>query len=120
MNALSKHVHWLMRLSAAATFFVHGKMKIPADGFAEMMNLPVVVAWLVGLGELAVGALLIVGALTKPVLTRLGGLIAVVIMLGAIFMVHIGKGWDVNAGGAEFAAILLAVGAYFAVKGNDV
>ena len=120
MNALSKHVHWLMRLSAAATFFLHGSMKIPADGFAQGMGLPLAVAWAVALGELAAGALLIVGAFTKPVLTKLGGLIAVVIMIGAIGMVHFKNGWNVSTGGAEFAAILLAVGAYFAVKGNDV
>jgi uncharacterized membrane protein YphA (DoxX/SURF4 family) len=104
----------------ATTFGVHGWMKVPAAGFAETMNLPLAVAWLVALGELSVAVLIIIGAFTRPVLTRLGGLIAVIIMIGAIALVHLDKGWNVMAGGMEFAAILLAVGAYFAVKGNDV
>jgi putative oxidoreductase len=104
----------------AATFFVHGWAKIPADGFAQGSGLPLPIAWLVALGELSIPVLLILGAFTKPILTRLGGLVAVVIMIGAILMVHISHGWNIQAGGMEFAAILLAVGAYFAVKGNDV
>lgn len=119
MNVLSKHVHWLLRLCMAATFFVHGWSKIPAEGQPNVMGLGALVSWGVVIGELAIPVLLIVGAFTKPVLTRLGGLIAVVIMIGAIGMVHLTSGWDVRTGGMEFAAILLAVGAYFAVKGND-
>jgi len=119
MSVLSKHVHWLLRLCMALTFFVHGWAKIPAEGPPNVMGLGTLVSWGVVLGELAVPVLLIVGAFTKPILTRLGGLSAVVIMVGAIGMVHLTHGWDSRTGGMEFAAILLAVGAYFLVKGND-
>ena len=53
-------------------------------------------------------------------LTRLGGLIVIVIMIGAIVLVHGSNGWNVMNGGMEFQVLMLAVGLYFAAKGNDV
>ena len=60
INALNKGsglVHWLVRLSLAATFIYHGLPKLMAPGeMAKMM--PVVVVLLVGLCEV-VGGLLV-------------------------------------------------------------
>ena len=43
----------------------------------------------------------------------------IVIMVGAIGLVHAKNGWDVMKGGMEFQVLMLAVGIYFAAKGNE-
>ncbi len=120
LDSLAPYVHWGLRLSVAATFIYHGWTKFPPTGFAEAMSLPLAVGWLVAIAEVAAGVLLIAGAFGQELLTRLGGLIVVVIMLGAIFMVHLPNGWDVQNGGMEFQVLLLVTGLYFAARGNKV
>ena len=83
------------------------------------MGLPVVVVWLVALGEIAAGVFLIAGAFGKDILTRLGGLIVIVIMVGAIALVHAKNGFSVMNGGYEFQLLMLVSGLYLAAKGND-
>ena len=117
LDNLAPHMHWLLRLSVAATFIVHGIPKFPPDGLVQM-GIPLIVGWLVAFGEVGAGLALIVGAFTDERLTRLGGLIVVVIMIGAIVLVHAKNGWDVQNGGMEFQALLLAAGMYFLTKGN--
>jgi putative oxidoreductase len=120
LDNLAPHVHWLIRLSLAATFILHGIPKIPPDNFVQMSGLPVIVAWAVGLGEIAAGIALIVGKFTDERLTRLGGLLVVVIMIGAIVLVHAKNGWMVGNRGMEFQALMLAAGMLFLTKGNKV
>jgi putative oxidoreductase len=116
---LAPHVHWAMRLSLAATFLYHGIGKFPVQGFSAAMGMPVPMVWAVAIAEILAGAALIFGAFGKDVLTRLGGLIVIVIMLGAIGMVHFKNGWNVMNSGMEFQVLMLAVGLYFAAKGNE-
>jgi putative oxidoreductase len=118
LKVLAPNVHWALRLSLAATFLYHGVGKFPIEGPA--MGLPVPVVWAVALAELAAGVLLIAGAFGKEMLTRLAGLIVVVIMIGAIALVHAKNGFSVMNGGMEFQLLMLAGGLYFASKGNDV
>jgi len=118
LNSLSPYVHWGLRLSLAATFIYHGFGKFPIEG--PMMGMPVAMVWMLALGEIAAGVLLIAGAFGKELLTRLGGLIVIVVMIGAIALVHAAKGFNVMAGGAEFQILMLMTGLYFAAKGNDV
>lgn len=120
LDTLAPYAHWLIRLSLAATFIVHGIPKIPPDNFVQMSGLPVIVGWLVGLGEIGAGLALIGGAFTDERLTRLGGLIVVIIMIGAIVLVHAKNGWNVMNQGMEFQALMLAAGVYFLTKGNKV
>lgn len=120
LDNLAPHMHWLLRLSLAATFLVHGIPKFPPDGFVQMSGLPVMVAWAVALGEVGAGLALIVGAFTDERLTRLGGLLVAVIMAGAIVLVHAENGWNVQNGGMEFQALMLAAGLYFLTKGDKV
>ena len=120
LNNLAPHVHWLIRLSLAGTFIVHGLPKIPPDNFVQMSGLPVIVAWLVGLGEIGAGIALVAGAFTDERLTRLGGLLVVVIMTGAIVLVHARNGWNGQNGGMEFQALMLASGLLFLTKGNKI
>ena len=118
LSSLAPHVHWGLRLSLAATVVYHGFGKFPIEG--PMMGMPVAMVWMLALGEIAAGLLLIAGAFGKEMLTRLGGLIVVVVMVGAIALVHAAKGFNVMAGGSEFQILMLVTGLYFTAKGNDV
>ena len=119
LKKLAPHVHWGLRLSLAATFIYHGWGKFPVDAFSQAMSMPVPMVWAVALAELAGGAALIVGAFGKDILTRIGGLIVIVIMIGAIGMVHAKNGFNVMSGGMEFQLLMLVTGLYFTAKGND-
>ncbi|MDX1516379.1 MAG: DoxX family protein [Woeseiaceae bacterium] len=117
LSGLAPHVHWGLRISLAATFIYHGWGKFPIEG--PMLGLPVAVVWLLALGEIAAGVLLIAGAFGKEILTRLGAYIVIVVMIGAIAMVHAKNGFDVMQGGFEFQLLMLVTGLYLAAKGND-
>jgi len=117
LKNLSPHVHWGLRLSLAATFVYHGAGKFPIEG--PMMGMPVAMVWLLALAEIAAGILLIAGAFGKEILTRLGALIVMVVMVGAIAMVHAKNGFNVMNGGMEFQLLMLVSGLYLAAKGND-
>ncbi len=117
LKNLAPHVHWGLRLSLAATFLFHGATKFPIEG--PMMGMPVAVVWLLAMGEVAAGVFLIAGAFGREILTRLGALIVIVVMVGAIAMVHAKNGFNVMHGGMEFQLLMLASGLYLAAKGND-
>jgi len=117
LSSLSPHVHWGLRLSLAATFIYHGWGKFPIEG--PMMGMPVALVWMLALGEIAAGILLIAGAFGKDLLTRLGALIVIVVMVGAIALVHAKNGFNVMNGGMEFQILMLVTGLYLAAKGND-
>lgn len=117
LGSLSPHVHWGLRLSLAATFIYHGWDKFPIEG--GMLGMPVAVVWLLALGEIAAGIFLIAGAFGKDILTRLGAYIVIVVMVGAIALVHAKNGFSVRNGGFEFQLLMLVTGLYLAAKGND-
>lgn len=119
---------WLIRLSVAATFIYHGIDKFPniAAG-AEMMGMPFLLWLAVALVEIAGGVAILAGGAMRSnigdIITRLGGVSVVVIMIGAIYMVHWGQWSAIPSethpfGGMEFQTLLLAVGAFFALRGN--
>lgn len=120
LSPLAPHVHWALRLSLAATFLYHGIGKFPVAAFSEAMSMPVPMVWMVAIAEIIAGVALLVGAFGKEMLTRLAGFIVIVIMIGAIGMVHFKNGWNVMNGGMEFQVMMLALGLYFATRGNDV
>ena len=76
-------------------------------GFASFMHYPVAVGYLVGLAQFAGGLAILSGAFL-----RAGALCVIVVMLGAIFIVHLPHGFDINQGGMEYALteLLLAAG----------
>jgi len=123
--SLAPHAHWLLRVGFASVFLFHGigKLAGPAQ-FAEMMQLPLLVALLVALAEVGGGvAVLAGGVLDRDWMTRLGGLVTVPVMIGAIAMVHWGQ-WSFVAtdshpmGGMEFQVVLLLLALFFAIRGN--
>ena len=117
LSSLSPHVHWALRLSLAATFLYHGVTKFPVEG--PLVGLPEPIHWLVAIAEVAAGVLLIAGAFGRDVLTRLGAYIVIVIMVGAIALVHAKNGFNVMNGGMEFQLLMLATGLYLGAKGNE-
>lgn len=104
-------------MSLAATFIYHGVTKFPVEG--PMMGMPVAMVWVLAIAEIAAGLFLIAGAFGREVLTRLGGLIVIIVMVGAIALVHAKNGFNVMNGGMEFQILMLVTGFYLMAKGND-
>ena len=101
----------LIRLTSAVAFLYHGSaISFGAFGgpgpekFAASMHAPVMIGYLVGLAQFG-GAL----AMLTGILTRLGALCIIVVMLGAIFLVHLPHGFDVGKGGYEYALTQLLI-----------
>ncbi len=124
LDNLAQHAHWAPRIALASVFLYHGLTKFPAlSGMAEMMGLPVAILALVALAETAGGALIVLGAFTKDIVTRIGGLLLLPPMLGAIGMVHWGR-WAFTPadgypmGGMEFQVTLVLVAIFFILRGN--
>ncbi len=127
-KALGGLGHWFVRLPWGAVFLYHGITKFMGEnginGFAGYLSegmgaaaLPVAI--LVAVGETLAGFGAIAGGVGKGAIneaaTRLAGLAATIIMIGAILMVHLGDGWA----GMEFQVLLLGVAVFFMVRGND-
>jgi len=79
------------------------------------MKVPVAVGYLVGLAQFAGGIAILLGALL-----RVGAVCVIIVMLGAIFMVHLPHGYDIGHGGLEYALteMLLALGLLLAGPGK--
>jgi putative oxidoreductase len=117
--------HWLLRLPFAAVFLYHGggKLLMPAMS-AEMLSLPVGLVLLVGVAELLAGIGAVAGGLARlrnaALVTRLSGLAAAPVLLGAIAMVHFPR-WSFvptdthPMGGMEFQVVLLGLAVYFVI-----
>jgi putative oxidoreductase len=129
MNAfdrLAPHAHWLLRFSVAAVFLYHGLTKFPALGMlSDMMGMPTFMIGLLASMETAAGILILVGGVGPAWATRTAGGIVIVVMLGAIGMVHWQHGWNsVNMGmgnegrGMEFQVTLLTIALFFLIVGN--
>ncbi len=127
LNQLAKPMHWLLRGPLAAVFLYHGLEKwlsgIP--GFADAMNLPLALAGLIAVVEIAAGIGLLAGRWLGDWVTRISAFAACGILIGAILLVHWGQ-WHFMPspshpmGGLEFQVTLLGVGIYLFVRGNAV
>ena len=114
---------WFLRLPFAAVFLYHGagKLVMPVMS-AEMLSLPVFLVLLVGLAELLTGFGIIAGGIPRvpkqALITRLAGVAAVPVLLGAIALVHFPRWSFVPSeshpmGGMEFQVVLLGLALYF-------
>jgi putative oxidoreductase len=104
----------VLRVACALPFLYHGSGILfgilggPGPlKFAAFMHVPAAVGYLVGLAQFAGGLVILTGAFL-----RVGAVCVMIVMLGAIFLVHLPHGFDVNQGGYEFALteLLLALG----------
>lgn len=123
----------VLRVTVGTIFLLHGWLGLfvygPSLGsqyFAQMgIPLPLLSAWLVSLGHLVGGALLVVG-----LLTRLSAAAHVVIMTGAVLFAHLHQGFFLTgivvdpandvaiAGGMEFPLVLALLSLALAVAGG--
>jgi len=103
----------IIRIASALAFLYHGSSILfgffggpGPQQFAATHNMPVTVGYLVGLAQFAGGLAVLTG-----VLIRLGAACIALVMLGAIFTVHLPHGFDVSNGGMEYALtqLLLAI-----------
>lgn len=120
---------WILRLSFATSFILHGlgKFPMPADGLVRLFEskgifMPELTASLVALGEVGAGALIVLGGLFGTtlghILTRLGGGMGLVIMIGALSIAH--SDWFITQKLFMSEQIfLLAIALYFAIRGNN-
>jgi putative oxidoreductase len=109
----------IIRLAAAACFLYHGSAILfgwfggpGPNGFAEHGHLSLPVAYLVGIAQFGGGLAMLTG-----ILARLGALGIMAVMLGAIFMVHLPKGFDVTKGGMEYALTQLLIAVAILIAG---
>lgn len=93
----------VLRIALALVFLYHGAaILFGAFGgpgpvaFAGYMQAPVAVGYLVGLAQFAGGIAVLTG-----ILHRLGTLCIMIVMLGAIFLVHIHHGFSIAQNGYE-------------------
>jgi len=112
----------LLRIAAGLAFFYHGSgILFGAFGgpgpqqFAAGHSWPTILGYLIGLAQFG-GAL----ALLTGVFFRFGALCIVIVMLGAIFTVHLPHGFNVGDGGMEYALtqLLVAVALFLAGPGD--
>jgi putative oxidoreductase len=95
----------ILRIASAVVFLYHGSaILFGAFGgpgpqrFAAFLHAPAIVGYLVGLAQFCGGLALLFG-----IFTRIGAACIAIVMLGAIFIVHLPHGFDVSKGGIEFA-----------------
>jgi putative oxidoreductase len=126
LDRVGLHAHWLLRIAMASVFIYMGIDKFVGGGiqmFAQMMDLPWLIALLVALAELGAGIFIIAGAFTNDWISRLGAAMAIPVLLGAIVMEHWGQ-WHFMAtpthplGGMMFQVTLLLVALYILIRGN--
>ena len=100
-----------LRIASGLAFLYHGGAILfglfggpGPQRFALDHGYPLVLGYLVGLAQV-VGAI----AVLTGILTRVGAAALIVVMLGAIFLVHLPHGFDVSNGGMEYALTQLLV-----------
>ena len=137
-NPLLNIVPWLPRLALGIAFFFHGYGKLPAPfmmdeqhrmvTWIERIFIPMPELWvnLVILGEMAAGIGIILGGVVGlfasqlgHLLTRLSGLLVVIIMTCALYIAH--SDWFTSLS-TKFVTseqmFLLVLGIFFAIRGN--
>lgn len=120
LKNLAPHAHWLLRIGLASVFAYHGIGKLAdLSGAAAAMSMPVAMVGILGAVEAGGALFILLGARMKEWMTRLAGLGLAVIMLAAIFMVHLQHGWNsIGNMGMEFQFVLLMISLYFLIVGN--
>jgi putative oxidoreductase len=109
----------IILLASAACFLYHGSAILfgafggpGPHGFSQYTHLPLLVAYLVGIAQLGGGL-----AMLTSILARLGAVGISLVMLGAIFLVHLPKGFDVTKGGFEYVLTQLAIAVAILIAG---
>jgi putative oxidoreductase len=109
----------LLRIASALAVLYHGSAILfgafggpGPHGFAAYMHAPDIVGYLVGLAQVAGGIAILTG-----VLIRVGAACVIIVMLGAIFLVHLPHGFNISAGGIEYALTQLLIATALLITG---
>ncbi len=114
---------WVIRMGLGIAFIIHGynKFPLPPQGLINYFGFSPALATFVALSEVFAGFVIIVGGLLNNslgnLITRLGGLMVVVIMIFAFSIAH--QEWFITKKlftSEQF--FLFLVGFYFLIKGN--
>ena len=126
LDSISGFAHWAPRVGLASVFIFHGATKFPvAQGMADMMGLPLPLIYVLATMEIMGALLVLVGGFGPDLSTRLGALMLMPVMLGAVIMVHWGQ-WSFVAtdthpmGGMELQVTVLLILSYLVIRGNSV
>jgi putative oxidoreductase len=112
----------IFRIAGALVFLYHGSAILfgafggpGIRGFVGFTHFPVIIAVLVGLAQFAGGLALLTGAFV-----RVGALCIMIVMAGAIFLVHLPHGFNLMNNGVEYALtlFLLALGLFLTGGGS--
>jgi len=112
----------IFRIAGALVFLYHGSAILfgafggpGIHGFAGFMHTPLIVGFLVGLAQFAGGLALLTGARV-----RVGALCIMIVMAGAIFLVHLPHGFNLANNGIEYALtqFLLSLGLFLTGGGS--
>ena len=109
----------ILRIGSGIVFLYHGSAILfgafggpgPAN-FAAFMHAPVIIGYLVGIAQVGGGLAMLTG-----IVIRTGAASIIVVMLGAIFLVHWKHGFDVSKGGIEFALTQLLIACAISLTG---
>ena len=100
-----------LRFASGLAFLYHGAAILfgafggpGPERFAVDHRFPVVIGYLVGLAQVVPAIAVLLG-----VFIRLSAVALIVVMLGAIFLVHLSHGFDVSNGGMEYALTQLLI-----------
>ncbi len=110
----------IVRIASALVFLYHGSAILfgafggpGPQGFSAFMHMPVVVGYLAGLAQFAGGLAMLSGALI-----RVGAACIIVVMLGAIFLVHLPHGFNLGKNGVEYALTQLLIATALLITGG--
>ena len=110
----------LIRIAVGVVFLYHGSAILfgafggpGPQGFANHMHAPAIMGYLVGLAQFAGGLAILIG-----LLIRIGAVCIIIVMLGAIFLVHLPHGFDVSKGGMEYALTQLLIALALLIAGG--
>jgi putative oxidoreductase len=101
----------ILRIACGIPFLYHGSAILfgafggpGPEKFAAALHMPHTVGYLVGLAQFAGGL-----AILSGILIRIGALCVIVVMAGAIYLVHFPLGFDIGKGGYEYALTQLLI-----------
>ncbi len=114
---------WVIRLGLGIAFIIHGynKFPLPPQGLINYFGFSPALATFVALSEVFAGLIIIVGGLLNNslgnLITRLGGLMVVVIMIFAFSIAH--QEWFITVKLFTSEQIFLfLIGLFSLIKGN--
>jgi putative oxidoreductase len=100
-----------LRIASGLAFLYHGAAILfgmfggpGPERFAIDHRFPVMLGYVVGAAQVISAIAVLVGAFV-----RLAAVALIVVMLGAIFLVHLAHGYDVSSGGMEYALTQLLI-----------